>query len=423
MQRCVNLDWLECYCLEDALNYPHDARYFRERGWHVVERDYGTPMYREMFTLFDAYNEPLLEVRRAPKSDSQRGLGLFDHYSAHVRLCNRSCYLEGAARFLQSFLEEHGFAFQRISRVDVCLDFEKFDEGDLPQKFLQRYIAGKFSKINQARISAHGMDAWDGRAWNSVSWGAPSSMVRTRFYNKSLELAQVKDKPYIRQAWQAAGLVSDMHTLERTLPDGTSYKPEIWRVEFAVQSSTKGWFVVDDYNGDRHKLRSIRNTLDCYFSRQQLFDIFASLAHHYFHFKHVTYKNGKDGVREIERKDRCPDKVLFRKNEINSFYQLETVATAEPRRQPLDTLLLRLYAYRDTHYQDNVRQACNVLISFLESENRLRDFPSPLAGTELEILRRAIELHLKAKDVPVSTTLEQAKEMVQIEREIWEHPF
>ena len=118
-------------------------------------------------------------------------------------------------------------------------------------------MAGRYSKINQANISAHGLDQWDGREWNSISWGAKKSMVTTRFYNKTMELKQVHDKPYIRQAWYLCGLVDDWNTLEKKRRDGTTYKPQIWRVEFAIKSSTKKWFVVEDYNGDRKRIKSL----------------------------------------------------------------------------------------------------------------------------------------------------------------------
>ena len=193
MIRCVNIDWLECFCLEDAINYPHDADYFRSQGWHVREREYGTPMYEQMFTLLDHYDLPIIEIRRKPKSDNMKKAGLFDPNSCHVRLTNRACYATGAAQMLQQFLETHGLWFQRISRIDICYDFERFDYGDEPQKFLQRYMAGRFSKINQANINAHGLDQWDGRNWNSVSWGSLKSMVTTRFYNKTMELREAHD--------------------------------------------------------------------------------------------------------------------------------------------------------------------------------------------------------------------------------------
>lgn len=417
MQRCVNIDWLECYCLEDAINFPHNADYFRRQGWEVMERDYGTPMYHEMFTLYDHHGEPFIEVRRNPKSDTRKA-GIFDPHSAHVRLCNRSCYMQDAARVLDMFLNENGFAFQRISRIDICYDFERFDYGDDPQRFVQRFMAGRYSKINQANISAHGLDQWDGRFWNSISWGSRKSMVGTKLYNKTKELREVHDKPYIRQSWYAAGLVDDFTTLEKKAPDGTLYKPQIWRVEFSIKSSTKRWFVCEDYQGERKQLQSYRNTLPVYYTREQLWQVFLSLAKHYFHFKKVQYKDGTD---ELQRKDRCEDKRLFNEKDLAQFYQLEKLTTATPRNPQLDRLLIRLYEYRDKTFDEDIRKACNVLIAQLERTTTLLALSRPYNQTEIEILQEMIARRLKSHDVPVSITRKEAESFVRLQHEIWSY--
>ena len=63
--RCVNLDWLEVHAYEPIVT-SLNAIYFRAQGWIVDEREYGTRVYREMFTLRGRDNVPLLEVRRNP---------------------------------------------------------------------------------------------------------------------------------------------------------------------------------------------------------------------------------------------------------------------------------------------------------------------------------------------------------------------
>lgn len=444
--RCVNIDWLECYCLEDAIGFPHNAQYFASKGWEVKEREYGTPMYEEMFTLVDHFGEPFIEIRRKPKS-VQTLRGIFCPYACHVRLVNRACYANNAAQSMAQFLAENGFKFQRISRIDLCLDFERFDFGDDPQVFLRRFMAGRYSKINQANINAHGLDQWDGREWNSIKWGSPKSMVTTRFYNKTMELQQVHDKPYIRQAWQICGLVDDWSTLEKKRRDGTSYKPQIWRVEFAIKSGTKKWFVVEDYNGDRKRIRSMHNTLDVYSTREKIFDVFLSLCQHYFHFKHVEYKSTSTSAttnalsaitidamhpliradtkatKELQRKDRCRDKELFRKTDLDVYFQFEKILASKPRDKTIDSLLLKLYAYRERQYQQNVRNACNVLIARLEDETRVKQLAAPLDEDELQVLRRMVAIRLKDKSVDFQTTLEEVRTLFNIEQTIWKNPF
>lgn len=410
--RCVNLDWLEVYCLESSIGYPHDAEYFRRAGWHVKEREYGTPTYKEMFTLFSYDNdEPLIEVRRAPKAP--RGYntgGIMDPNACHIRLCNRTCYMEDAAGLLQRFLEENFFEYSRISRVDIALDFEKFDSGDDPQKFLQRYIKGQYAKINQARISMHGADRWDGRTWNSVKWGNENSMVSTKMYCKTLELLQVSDKPYIRQAWYEVGLIDDWFDMTKHKEDGTVYKPEIWRIEFSIKSSTKNWFVVEDPYSTKRKLKSIRHTLEQYRTRRQMLDVFFSLADHYFHFKKFA-----EGV----RKDRCEDKVLFDKKIPSVFYKVTHVATHEKQDKTLQRLLRMLRDYQSTIYDEEKRQACRMLIADIEYRARAHDLPNDTPIEELTLLRQLVAKRVMGSPNTLSQDINIIKAMLDIETDIF----
>lgn len=318
MTRCINLDWLECFVEE--LGEPHSADYFRSRGLWVQKREYGTRVYNEMFTLLDNENIPFLEVRRLPKNP------LMPHSASHIRLVNRACYLDDAAAMMQHFIDTFDYRLQRISRVDICLDFAKFDDNTLPRIFMQRYMRGKFSKINQANIHCHGSDRWTGRVWNSVSWGSPSSQISTKFYNKTLELYDPKydcyGKPHIRYSWLRAGLIDDFDRC--TLRGETQ---EIWRVEFSIRSSVKNWFVIELKGKDR-AYQSIRNNLDMYSTRERLLCLFASLSQHYFHFKKYL---------PDQRKDRCPDRILFRWNDTQLVVSPER--TPQPSRKSPKELL------------------------------------------------------------------------------------
>jgi len=281
---------------------------------------------------------------------------------------------------MQRFLDDHGFVFMGISRVDLCLDFEKFDSGDVPFKFLERYLKGRYAKVNQCTIAVHGKDEWDGRNYNSVGWGSKKSPIFTRFYDKTLELTEGKDKPYIRQAWASCGLVDDFIQLTKKGEDGAYYKPRIWRLEFAITSSVKNWvcFDVDELGNNTH--RSKRNDLSVYANRDCLVEIFASLVKHYFHFKYFE---------EGQRKDRCRDKVLFDFDD-QMTYKVEKLATAKADTSHLHALKERLQEYCVMHYDENLRRACEVLIRAIDKEILSRQAVSPYDETEVLLLQRLI---------------------------------
>ena len=409
-QRCVNLDWLEVHCLE-PYGDPHDAEYFRRVGLTVMERDYGTRVYKEMFTVNDAQGNPFVEVRRAPYSTGYAGI--HDECECHLRLVNAACYLDNAAALMQNFIDTYGYTINRISRVDICLDFERFDEGDDPAVFLSRYLRQVYSKINQGNITAHGADRWNGQVWNSVSWGSPTSAIGTKFYNKTMELYDPATgtyrKPHIRYAWLKCGLIDDFHKVMKQGKDGW-YTPQIWRVEFSIRSSVKKWFAIE-LNGEAKHYQSIHNTLDMYDCRDKLLTLFASLQQHYFHFKHYDKE---------QRKDRCPDKVLFRWNGMQVTYKvgrddtLSILGEGAKQSRPYDTLLKKLRLYQQEKPQKDIVEACQVIIRAIEGDMLRSDLRNPFSYHELLALQRALSMKASGDDTDVVVLMQEVKNLLKL---------
>lgn len=398
MKRCINIDWLEVHVLEDNMNYPHDAAFFRREGWRVEERAYGTRIYLEMFTLYDQHDEPFLEVRRAPKSSDELH-GVLDVNSCHIRLTNRACYFPNAVQLLRDFLARYGYEFRRIFRIDLCMDFERFDLGDDPQKFVLRYLNHKYAKINQCNRTTRGQDRWDGCEDNYISWGQPKSMVSTKLYNKTKELAEVHMKPYIVQAWLEAGLITNPITMVKVRKDGSQYTPVIWRVEFSIKSGNAGWAILEDCTGAKNKKKPIAHSLSNYDTPEKLLQMYASLAHHYFHFKVFE---------PSVRKDRCRDKVLFHFDmKRDEVLKLTHVASSTPPPADDERLRRALERYRENHFEDNVRKAIGVLLDNLD-HTKLTTLATVKWNVEevrelRQILRRRMELPEEDYQVCVDT--------------------
>jgi len=406
--RHINIDWLEVYAMEDPRQYPCDAEYYRQHGWMVREREYGTRVYKEMFTLLDAHDEPLLEIRRAPYSNLGRDGGIFPVESCHIRLHNRTCYAAAPVAILRDFMARYGYTLVKIYRIDICLDFEKFDFGDDPGLFVERFMRGRYAKVNQTEIAAHGVDLWNGRLWNSLSWGKPKSMISTKMYCKSMELEKVHDKPYIWLSWMGdaehRGLIDDPINHTKRRDDGTVYKPVIWRIEFSIKSSAKRVFVIEG-KSRKSNVIVMPHTLDMYDSKMKLLTMFASLQTHYFHFKHF----------EVEkRKDRCKDKQLFRFEPSDTFYKIDRLASHTAKSKPAERFLTILRNYRLTHTGDEVRQACDVLIDVIEKEMTTEMLANGTAREEIMILRRLIAERIGHHDLPIVKQTEEIKNIISL---------
>lgn len=402
--RCVNLDWLEVHAYEPPLQ-PHNAAYFRSMGYVVHEREYGTRVYREMFTLEGRDGEPFLEVRRNPASQGLSGIHAAEE--CHVRLKNRTCYFDNAAILLLNFLNFHRYTEVRVSRIDLCMDFEKFDKGDDPQAFVRRYFKHKYAKINQGRIAGHGADTWTGQEWNSLLWGSKTSAVTTKLYNKTLELYDPKmnrfAKPYIRESWFRCGFIDDIQQVTRN-----GERVDIWRVEFSLRSAVKNWLPIE-LDGVEKKFQSIRNTLECYTSRDRILVMFASLANHYFHFK--KFKKNK-------RKDRCPDKVLFDFSSQQITYKIGRNDTALGSGEKFPARYMRLVQkireYQSCHYGAELHKACEVLISSMNDENLRSDLANPWSWEELKTLKELLRLRTRDKSITYEAAMTEIKKLLNI---------
>lgn len=418
--RCVNLDWLEVCALE-PIDSPHDPNYFRACGFVVEVRGYGTKVWEEMFTLLGQDGLGLIEVRRKPKSE------IIAQNICHLRLVNRACYFPDAADLMKRFLDQYGYEFHHITRVDICVDFEKFDYGDDPQVFLQRYIEKRYSKINQANIATRGADKWEGRDWNSVSWGAPSSDIGTKFYNKTMELydpiTKRYGKPYIRQQWEAAGMVDDGTLMIKYDKNGKPYTPQIWRVEFSIRSSVRSWFVIW-LDGKRSHKQSIRNTLDMYDNKEKLLILFASLSQHYFHFKHLIkrykfYEEGHSSGYPV-RKDRCPDKLLFRWNQDQTTFKVEKqyVSTSKPPSRELVRLLSMLKEFRDRTVEKDIRTSSNQIIEYIEYRLKQDDMNAPMTREQVEELQTMLRLKIERPYLDHDKILKMTRQEMKLRDEI-----
>lgn len=408
--RCVNLDWLEVHAYEPT-NDPHNANYFRRAGLDVSEREYGTRVYREMFTVYDTVGNPFVEVRRNPFSQGYGGI--HDARETHLRLVNAACYYDDAVQRLQQFMDAFSYEFGRITRVDICLDFEYFDQHDDPAKFLARYYAHRYAKINQGYITSHGADKWSGQEWNSVSWGSPTSAIGTKFYNKTMELYDPKSgtykKPHIRYAWLKCGLIDDFHKCLKKNDDGW-YTPQIWRVEFSIRSAVKKWFTIE-LNGEEKHYQSIRNTLDMYDGREKLITLFASLSQHYFHFKYFE---------EGQRKDRCRDKVLFDWTGVQMTYKvgrddsMKLLGEGAKQRKPYDSLIRKLKEYREANYRKDIVDACQVIIAAIEGDYLRSDLRNPFSWADLTALQQALSLKASGDDTDVAVLMKEIKELLKL---------
>lgn len=430
IDRCVNIDWLEVYCLESNERFPCNADYFESQGYMVKRREYGTRVYREMFYILDENSDPVIEIRRNPASGESEFQGLSE-YSTHIRLQNWVLYRKDPIQFLREFLLRHDYIFKRIYRIDICYDFEFFDSGDAPAKFARRYMRGVYRKINQCNLSTYGSDSWSSYEVNSLSWGAKASMVSTKLYNKTLELKEAKnDKPWIKTCWMVHGLIDNPTSMTKRNDKGEVYSPEIWRVEFSMKSDADRWIVLDMTRGAKTTKRSVPHSLSMFDEPYKLWARFQNLAYNYFHFKYKEYvqeepkvsmyaleKVHSDHERKLQRKDRCRDKILFKFDTKNEFFKLSAVPSVSAIKDSEAVLRRRLEVYRARTSDRKTHDACTIVLESLERLSSLRFLPMG-DPKERRVLQLALAQRLGGDERSATELIARIRQIIEDE-DIW----
>lgn len=400
--KCINLDWLSVYCLEPK-GCVMNAAYYKKLGWSVEEREYGTPQYREKFTLMNG-RHPFLEIERNPYSLKQNG-GIFEPESCHIRLANRTLYQPNPVQQLTNFIIKYGYEYKGISRVDVCCDLTIFDNGMKPQDLANKYIKDKIWKVHQSHIApntddgddtwripihlgAHGKETKTGRTWNSLAWGSPKSALSTKLYNKTLELETNTGKFYIKDAWVKSGLCElqkvryeyrnpktkeiEIRSKQITVAPGTAINQEIpieeakkidvWRVEFSMNSEGRKWIDL----GDNHIVDLSLNAFDNLDSLAATFFTCSEWLFCFIYAKWIT----KGATRLKERTNRCKKLQLFNTKFLHSHYKPQRQTEMEDPSRTEKIMMYRLIAKsKDKNLSEAYREACHQVARNLSKEH------------------------------------------------------
>lgn len=310
-ERIVGIDWLELFVSERG-DIDYTANGFRERGWDVVERDYGTKTMSEMFVLLDSKGYPFIEVRRAPRGlDALSKKTIYQAGDSYIRLSNMYCYDADPVGLMCEFVNRERYTIKKIYRIDIYTDFEIFDSGDKPAKVIRRIVNHTYSKINQSHRRTSGQDTWTECFDNWISWGNKGSMVNTKIYDKTKELRDTGNhKPYIVENWRRKGYIDDVVNISRN-----GIEVQMWRLEFSIKGNAKEWIYIGKEDTDDGYTHQLEHNLVLYSTQKGITNALANLIPYYFRFK--IYEEGK-------RKSNCQDKILFlfSDDEVEKGYRL-----------------------------------------------------------------------------------------------------
>lgn len=216
---CISVDWLQVCCYSNNLAFLLNNDYYNEVDslpyWLELQ-----PLETRNFARFIRvhtkvgndwrYCADILAVPRSTMLNSNIVL---------VKIHNRFLYSQNYIKLLYNICDTFKLSIKGLTRLDLCYDCNSFHGGLKPHKFIKEFVTAEFDSPRYIyKVGAKQFRVYGGKSVSSatkfsgIEFGSGKSSKRCYIYDKTRELEEVKDKPWIRQCWQENGLISDEKT-------------------------------------------------------------------------------------------------------------------------------------------------------------------------------------------------------------------
>lgn len=278
-----SVDWLQVFCLRPLGNSmqwkekisPRCDKYGNHRRYTLAgTKEYIQGYEQQRSIVYNNYTIAI--IAWVPLDNRRRNEG------SAIKMANPTLYCADWYFLLMDILAVLGWQPHNLTRCDLAVDLNYFVGGLLPSTFIRKYVC----KNNNSYIR-HGSNKWTlyGRkemrttVFDSIRWGSRSSGVSVYLYNKTKELNDIHDKPWIREAWKKAELSSTL---------------DVWRVEISITSQGLGLKSLTD--GMFHTL-----FIDDISNPEYVKEVFLTFASHYFKFFRTDPKaKRKRDLKEVQ---------------------------------------------------------------------------------------------------------------------------
>ena len=183
-------------------------------GFDVEFMPHGTRVFNN-WARISYYNRPLIELLYNPKTP------ILSPHTCHWKISNEYLYQWHGIDSGITIFERIGITNAKPTRIDVCADFNLLNNNLNPASFITRIVRGIYCRKYAGRFKVEGTQSRQ-PVYHYLRYGSHSSPVSFYLYNKTKELSEVKDKPYIRTIWSKYGLKQNI---------------DVWRMEFSIKDT------------------------------------------------------------------------------------------------------------------------------------------------------------------------------------------
>ena len=242
---------------------------------------YSTRVFKSVYIL-RAFTEDIATIACNPLSP------VIPSDTHLIKFQNKLLYstdLEQRVKYILDFL---GLTFKGLSRLDLAHDFNKFANNLMPQNLINRFLTQKWLHVGKQSFKVYGKGGIN-QSFETLRFGKNDSELSVYLYNKTIELNEVKDKPWIREFWSQLGL---------------NQTSDIWRLEFSLKGNRLHY--VDSQSGTIERL-TISNVFDQTF----LHHFYYSLVTKYFKFVRPETNRNISRMQQVKLFDECYNRFDF----------------------------------------------------------------------------------------------------------------
>lgn len=204
------IDWLSIYCLnkDDLVVY--------DKCYEVKPLPYQTRHFKLIEEVYEN-DIRIATITRRPHSS------VIDKNAVIIKFDNHVLYAPNLKKFVTEFLEKNNFIFKSISRLDIAKDFHTLNGYHVPE-FIRQFLAGDILKMGKANFTVRGKHNASNE-YQYIRFGSQTSETSYYLYNKSEEMREIKNKPYIKNHWKINSL--------------NEQDSDVWRLEFTYKSMNR----------------------------------------------------------------------------------------------------------------------------------------------------------------------------------------
>lgn len=207
----IGIDWLQLFG-ELVVDFKEG-----QHGIFTAKKEvYQTRHFKELYTIFLGTDE-VAQLQAIPHSK------IIDTGNSILKINNKYLYQKDLTIFTNNLMKCLNFTFVSVSRLDLCIDFEVFGNGYKVINFMEDFTRARIIKHGKNKFKLHGQQS-EILEYDYLRFGSPTSTISTYIYNKSKELREVKNKPWIVDTWRKNGMLNNL---------------DVYRLEFSIKKMNK----------------------------------------------------------------------------------------------------------------------------------------------------------------------------------------